>query len=176
MLRLLFGLFFRTRHDLTHGPSDFSCIRLFQFLRRVQIYIFNMVDKETSDVPCTKNILTSDGPQDETKKFVDSANFSSMEPAGVHCSVRKSEKPSRSRTGSLTISESRTYSAVGKNVSHRSSCATSKQTRISTKRCSAPRDKKRERGASLAPMRVPVRDVPIMILILCQLCETSLKR
>ena len=103
-----------------------------------------MADKETSDAPCTKNTLTSDGPQDETKKFVDSVHFSSMEPAGVHCS----EKPSRSRTGSLAILESRTCSAVGKHVSHRSSHATSKQTRISTKRCSAPRDKKREGGQS----------------------------
>ena len=135
-----------------------------------------MADKETSDAPCTKNTLTSDGPQDEIKKFVDSVHFSSMEPAGVHCSVRKSEKPSRSRTGSLAISEYRTYFAVGKHVSHRSSRATSKQTRISTKRCSAPRDKKREGGTSLAPMPASVREVPIMILILCQLCETSLKR
>ena len=107
-----------------------------------------MADKETSDAPCTKNTLTSDGPQDETKKIVDSVHFSSMEPAGVHCSVWKSEKTSRSRTGSLAISESRTYSAVGKHVSHRSSRATSKQTRISTKRCSAPRDKEREGGQS----------------------------
>ena len=106
------------------------------------------MDKKTSDAPCTKNTLTSDGPQDETKKFFDSVHLSSVEPAGVHCSVRKSEKPSRSRTGSLAISESCTYSAVGKHVSHRSSRATSKQTRISTKGCSAPSDKKREGGQS----------------------------
>ena len=83
---------------------------------------------EISAAPSTKNILTSAGPEDETNNFVDSVHFSPMEAAGVHCSVQKSEKP-RSRTGSLAISESRTYSTVGKHVSHRSSRATSKQTR-----------------------------------------------
>ena len=165
MLRLLFDSFFRTRQ---HLALLFSVVcDYFNFFVVCKIYIFNMADKETSDAPCTKNTQTSDGPQDETKKFVNSVHFSSMEPAGVHCSVRKSEKPSRSRTGSLAISDSRTYSAVGKHVSHRSSHATSKQTRISIKRCW---------GGSLAPMPAPVREVPIMILILCQLSETSLKR
>ena len=163
-----------------HLAQLFSVVyNYFNFFLVCKIYIFNMAIKETSATPCTKNTLTSAGPQDETKKFVDSVNLSSMEPAGVHCSVRKSEKPSRAQTGSLAISESRTYSAVGKHVSHRSSRGTSKQTRISTKRCSAPRDKKRERergGASLAPIPAPVREVPVMILILRRLCGTSLKR
>ena len=87
-----------------HLAQLFSVVyNYFNFFVVCNIYIFNMADKETSAAPCTKNILTSAGPQDETKKFVDSVHFSSMEPAGVHCSVRKSEKPSRSRTGSLVI-------------------------------------------------------------------------
>ena len=89
------------RPDLDHLFS--FVYDYFNFFVVCNIYIFNMADKETSAAPYTKNILTSAGPHDKTKNFVDSVHFSSMEPAGVHCSIRKSEKPSRSRTGSLVI-------------------------------------------------------------------------
>ena len=47
------------------------------------------------------------------RKFVDSVNSSPMVPVGDHCSVGSSERPSRSWTGFLAISDSLSFSAMG---------------------------------------------------------------
>ena len=99
-----------------------------------------MADKETSTATCTKNTVDSAGPQNETKKFVDPVNCSPTVPAGDHCSVLKSEKPSspgHTRLSFLFCSGEICFpSLVSREI---------KQTRISTKRSIEPHIKK-ERG------------------------------